>query len=226
MNKVYTIFFIGALLIGCKEKIKEQTVDKSKVEFNQVLSDELSRMVGVDQIAAGVRYGKYKELPLEEWKKFKDSVFRTHEKRLQEVFKNNGFAGYDLVGKDGSKNFFLMVQHSDHNPIFQSRVLEKMKIEVDKKNANSSSYGLLVDRVNLNTGKAQIYGTQVRYNMKTGQPYPKELKDSLNVNKRREAIGLEPLESYLNDMSEMHFEMNKENYLKKGITQPYLYKTK
>ncbi len=34
------------------------------------------------------------------------------------------------------------------------------------------------------------------------------------------------LESYLNDMSEMHFEMNKENYLKKGITQPYLYKTK
>ncbi|MFT6795342.1 MAG: hypothetical protein ACJART_000474 [Maribacter sp.] len=41
-----------------------------------------------------------------------------------------------------------MVQYSNDNPAFQSRVFEKMKIEVDE-----SSYGLLVDQVNLNTGK-------------------------------------------------------------------------
>ncbi|MGO4919164.1 DUF6624 domain-containing protein [Maribacter spongiicola] len=225
MNKIYKIVFIGILLIGCKEITKEQETDKSKVEFNQVLADELLRMAVVDQIAAGVPSGKYRELPLEEWKKFKDSVFRTREKRLQKVFKNNGFLGYDLVGKDGSRNFFLMVQHSDHKPEFQSRVLEKMKIEVDKSNANSGSYGLLVDRVNLNTGKAQIYGTQVTYNMNTGQAYPKKLKDSINVNKRRKSIGLEPIEVYLNDMSEKHFEMQKENCLNKGITKPFSYKT-
>lgn len=225
MKKIYRILFIGILLVGCKEITKEQEVDKTKVEFNQVLANELLRIVGVDQIAAGVVSGKYKELPLKEWKKFKDSVFRTHEKRMQEIFNNNGFAGYDLVGEDASRSFFLMVQHSDHNPEFQGRVLEKMKIEVDKNNANSSSYGLLVDRVNLNTGKAQIYGTQVTYNMNTGQAYPRKLVDSTNVNERRKSIGLEPIETYLNDMSEMHFEMNKENYIRKGITEPYLYKT-
>ena len=225
MYKIYIIFFLGTLLIGCKEKVKEEVVDAPKVEFNQVLADEFLRMVGVDQIAAGVPSGKYKQLPLEEWKKFKDSVFRTHEKRMQKIFNNNGFAGYDLVGEEGSRSFFLMVQHSDHNPEFQSRVLEKMKLEVDKNNANSSSYGLLVDRVNLNTGKAQIYGTQVTYNMNTGQAYPRKLADSINVNERRKSIGLEPIEVYLNDMSEMHFEMNKENYLNKGITKPYLYQT-
>lgn len=100
-----------------------------------------------------------------------------------------------------------------------------MKIEVDKSNASSSSYGLLVDRVNLNTGKAQIYGTQVTYNMNTGQAYPKKMEDSVNVNERRISIGLEPIEDYLNDMSEMHFEMNKEKYLNMGITEPYSYKT-
>lgn len=225
MNKIYIIFFLGTLLTGCKEKVKEEVVDTSKVEFNQVLTDELLRMVGVDQIAAGVPSGKYKELPLEEWKKFKDSVFRTHEKSMQKIFNNNGFTGYDLVGEEGSRSFFLIVQHSDHNPEFQSRVLEEMKLEVDKNNANSSSYGLLVDRVNLNTGKAQIYGTQVTYNMNTGQAYPRKLADSINVNERRKSIGLEPIEIYLNDMSEMHFEMNKENYLKKGVTKPYLYQT-
>lgn len=171
------------------------------MEFNQELTDELLRMVDVDQIAAGVSYGKYKELPLEEWRKFKDSVFRTHEKQLQEVFNNNGFPRYDLVGEEGSRNFFLMVQHSDHNSEFQSRVLKEMKIQVDESNANSGSHVLLVDRVNLNTGKAQIYGTQVKNNMNNGQAYPKILEDSSNINKRRNSIGLEPIEVYLNDMS-------------------------
>ncbi|WP_339654361.1 DUF6624 domain-containing protein [uncultured Maribacter sp.] len=204
---------------------KKQEEEKSNAEYDKVLANELLRMMEVDQISASVPSGKYKELPLEEWKKIKDSVFRTHEKRLQQIFKNIGFAGYDLVGEEGSRNFFLMVQHSDHNPVFQNRVLEKMKIEVDKSNASSSSYGLLVDRVNLNTGKAQIYGTQVTYNMNTGQAYPKKMEDSVNVNERRISIGLEPIEDYLNDMSEMHFEMNKEKYLNMGITEPYSYKT-
>jgi hypothetical protein len=53
-----------------------------------------------------------------------------------------------LAGKEGLRIFFLMVQYSNDNPAFQSRVFEKMKIEVDE-----SSYGLLVDQVNLNTGK-------------------------------------------------------------------------
>ena len=43
------------------------------------------------------------------------------------------------------------------------------------------------------------------------------------MNKRRKSIGLEPIEIYLNGMSEMHFEMNKENMLKRGITEPKLY---
>ena len=61
--------------------------------------------------------------------------------------------------------------------------------------------------------------------METGQAYPKDLEDSLNVNERRKSIGLEPLEEYLNEMTEMHFEMNKEYYSEKGITEPKLYKT-
>ena len=140
------------------------------------------------------------------------------------IFKKNGFIGIDMAGDEGSMNFWLMVQHSDHNPDFQKEVLEKMKIEVDKGNADPSNYGLLVDRVKLNKGQAQVYGTQVRYNMHTGQAYPKKLADSITVNERRKSIGLEQIEIYLNEMSKMHFEMNKEGYIKIGITEPKLYK--
>ena len=131
--------------------------------------------------------------------------------------------GIDLAGEEGSQNFWLLVQHSDHDPDFQQEVLEKMKIEMEKGNANSSNYGLLVDRVNLNTGRAQIYGTQLDYNMEICQAFPKNLADSINVNKRRKEVGLQPLEEYLNDMTLMHFEMNKAFYAKKGVMEPKLY---
>ncbi|MFD2200873.1 DUF6624 domain-containing protein [Shivajiella indica] len=189
------------------------------------LAIELKKMAEIDQIAAYIPQGKYKELTSEQWIAFKDSVFSTHQVRLKEIFDKYGFVGFDLAGEEGSSNFWLMVQHSDHDPEFQKVVLEKMKIEVDKGNADSRNYALLFDRVQLNTGQAQIYGTQVDYNMEICQAFPKNLADSVNVNKRRKEMGLQPLEEYLNDMTLMNFEMNKEFYAKKGIMAPKLYKT-
>ena len=193
------------------------------VVFNQDLADELKRMAETDQIAAYIPQGEYKKMTSEEWSSFKDSVFTTHQIRLEQIFDKYGFPGYDLIGKEGSFNFWLMVQHSDHLPAFQQEVLVKMKAEVEKENATPSDYGLLVDRVKLNTGEKQVYGTQVAYNLETCQAYPKNLADSLNVNERRKAIGLGSIEAYLNRMTESHFKMNKSFYAERGINEPKLY---
>jgi hypothetical protein len=225
MNKIFGILIVSIVLFGCKQKNTEKNVTNEKIEFNQELADELEKMAEVDQIAAYIPQGKYKKLSENEWNTFKDSVFTTNQKRISEIFEKHGFVGFNLAGEDGSRNFWMIVQHSDHNPEFQKEVLIEMKKEVDKQNAISTSYGLLVDRVNLNTGKAQVYGTQVTYNMNNGQAYPKKLKDSITVNERRKSIGLESIEEYLNGMSEMHFEMNKDYYTSKGITKPTLYET-
>lgn len=208
------------LITSCGKQQDEKGVSK----FNEDLADELHKMAVIDQVAAYIPQGIYKEWPTEKWEKFKDSVFKAHEKRVVEIFDKYGFVGIDVAGEEGSQNFWLLVQHSDQNPLFQQKVLEKMEIEVKKNNANSYNYALLVDRVNINTGKKQIYGTQVSYNLENGQAIVKNLEDSLNVNKRRKAIGLEPIEKYLNQMTIMHYDMNKEVYLKKGIREPKLYK--
>jgi predicted TIM-barrel fold metal-dependent hydrolase len=227
MNKVYGLLLIGLLVVACKEKTTKNKLVDNKVEFNQTLADELSKMVITDQLAAANAYPpkNYSHLTQEEWNSFKDSIYTTHQKRAKEILNEYGFAGFDLVGEEGSSDFWLIVQHSDHDPDFQKEVLEKMKIEVDEGNADSRIYGLLVDRVKLNTGEAQIYGTQVAYNMEICQAYPRKLADSINVNKRRKEIGLEPLEVYLNDMTKMNFKMNKEFFAKKGVTKPKLYLT-
>jgi hypothetical protein len=214
----------GLSLLNFRQVNSQNKVVERKIEFNQSLADELNTMAETDQIAAYIPQGKYKQWPVEKWESFKDSVFTTHKKRLEKIFEKFGYPGYSLVGEKGSQNFWLMIQHCDSDPAFQSRVLEKLKIEVDNKNADGSNYGLLTDRVKINTGEKQVYGTQVSYNS-LGQAYPKNLVDSVNVNKRRAEVGLEPIEEYLNLMTQMHFEMNKEYLKSKGITKPILYNT-
>jgi len=224
MKRLLLFLIAGLLLLNCSQTFSQNKKNERKIEFNQELADELKSMMEIDQIAAGIPIpqGKYKDWTM--LSNFKDSVFTTHKKRLEEIFEKFGYPGYSLVGEKGAQDFWVMVQHCDSDPAFQLRVLQKLKIEVDNKNASGSCYGLLTDRVKINTGEKQIYGTQVIYNS-LGQAYPKSLADSVNVNKRRAEVGLDPIEEYLNAMTQMNFEMNKE-YLKSiGITKPTLYET-
>lgn len=201
--KLSLTIFVGLSLFGCKQTGKQDN-DTKKIEFNQELTNELKAMAEIDQVAANIPQGNYKQWPQGQWKKFQDSIFTTHKVRLEKIFDDFGYPGHDLVGKEGSNYFWLMVQHSDSDIKFQSRVLEKLKMEVENKNADGSNYGLLTDRVKINKGEKQVYGTQVTYTA-SGQAYPKPLLDSANVNKRRAEVGLEPIEQYLNMMTLWHF---------------------
>ena len=214
---------IASLFLGVSISSKGQH-QKKEVQFNQKLADELEKRAALDQTAAFIPKGKFKAYSPEKWRAYKDSVFTTNKLFLEEVINQYGYPGYDLVGKEGEKNYWLMVQHCDFDPQFQTSVLKKLEKQVAINNANNQNFGLLTDRVNINTGKKQVYGSQVIYVKTTGQAIPKPLIDSLNVNKRRKSVGLEPIEEYLNMMTQLHFEMNEPNMVKRGITEPKLYK--
>lgn len=222
MNK--TPLFVILLLILTRSSALE--AQQAAVTFNKALADSLNTWKDVDQIAANIPSGKYKELPTEAWQHYKDSVFGNHQSILENIFNRYGFPGYDLVGKDGSHHFWLMVQHCDKWPAFQEKVLTAMKQQVDKKNADPKDYAYLTDRVLLNTGRKQVYGTQVMYNVDSCQALPRPTQDSSMINQHRAAMGLESIEEYLNMMGTMHFEMNKASYKQKGILKPKLYAIK
>jgi hypothetical protein len=115
---------------------------------------------------------------------------------IKRIFEKYGFLDYDMLGKDGSNNFWLMVQHADNDLPFQKAVLTKMKIAVANKKANGQNFAYLTDRVNINSGNPQVYGTQMAYKP-DGTPVPKNLADPDNVDKRRKEVGLQPLADYI-----------------------------
>ena len=137
-----------------------------------------------------------------------DETFIRHTPILKEILKKYGYPNFDKVGKESSDNYWLCVQHCDQDLKFQKRVLKLMKKEVKNKKANATNFAYLTDRVNINSGKDQIYGTQVTYKDRTAIPKP--LKNPRTVNERRKEMGLEPIEDYLSMMTQMHRQMNPE----------------
>ena len=216
-NAIPLLLIIAVILISCAAKF---TAHK-KIQLDKQLKD----MVEVDQIAAYIPKGKYKDYSKGQWHNFQDSVFTVHEEIVEQMFSKYGFLGFDKAGKEGSNHFWLLVQHSDKYPEFQKRVLKAMDKEVKKENADPNNYAYLYDRVKVNAGEKQLFGTQVTYETETtGRAIPKiGLVDSVNVDKLRKEYTLECLTDYLNTMTTLHYEMNKEHYEKMGITKPNLY---
>ena len=152
-----------------------------------------------------------------------DSVATANYMEAKCIFNQHGFPGFDKVGEEGSKSFWLIVQHCDKWPEFQEQVLKEMEMEVKKGNAHSTYYAYLVDRIKIRSGEKQLYGTQVSYRIDTCQAYVSDLESPNEVNKRRKSVGLESIEEYLNTVSRNHFQRNKENFKKRGINGPTLY---
>jgi hypothetical protein len=217
MQKIISFLLVTGILASCASRL---TADKKSQ-----LAKRLKEMVIIDQVAANIPTGQYKEYSKERWEQFKDSVFTADKNEVESIFTQYGFPGFDKVGEEGSQHFWLIVQHCDKYPAFQKKVLNAMEKEVKKHNANPNNYAYLYDRVKVNAGEKQLFGTQVTYEVATtGRAIPKiGLIDSANVDKLRKDYNLDPLKDYLNMMTTMHYEMNKNTYQQKGIMSPQLY---
>jgi hypothetical protein len=135
--------------------------------------------------------------------------YARHQPVLERIVRQYGFPGFRQVGQTSSHNFWLLVQHADAHPEFQRAVLGLMKREVARKNASAANYAYLVDRIATNAGQLQEYGTQLSYaGPGIGQAQPRPLRDPQNVDKRRAALGVEPLADYLRTSNMLHQQMN------------------
>jgi hypothetical protein len=123
---------------------------------------------------------------------------------LQQIFNRYGFLNYDIVGINGSRKFWLLVQHQDKHPEFQEAVLDKMKIQTDLGKASKMDYAYLLDRVKVNTSQLQVYGTQMRLNDAKTSYEPQPVIDPANLDTRRTSVGLEPIQSYTSSMNSMY----------------------
>lgn len=111
------------------------------------------------------------------------------------VAEHGGLPRRAEVGADGVSAAWILVQHADADPAFQSDVLGKIAPMVKSGEVTSHEYTLLVDRVLVNQGKPQRYGSQLV--AKDGKWVPKPMEAPGEVDQRRAAIGEMPLADYM-----------------------------
>lgn len=173
---------------------------EEKVE-NKSLQMELIRMYVDDQAARGNIMkdivAKYDLDTTQITQNGAVGIDEGNRNRLKAIFTEYGFPTRKLVGRDAMFGVFLMIQHADGDKEWQKSQLTNIEKAVTNGDLDGQSYAYLYDRIKINSGKPQLYGTQFA----KVDPIDKvaelaETKDLGNLNKRRRLLGMMPVEMY------------------------------
>jgi hypothetical protein len=116
--------------------------------------------------------------------------------KLQAIIAKRGWPGRSLVGDDGAHAAWLILQHAPAD--VQRRLFRTVSAAIRKGEGRLGDLALLEDRVLVNDGGAQKYGSSLRYATQgAGSQTLDPIMDEQCVDQRRAAMGLEPLADYL-----------------------------
>ena len=96
---------------------------------------------------------------------------------------------------------FMLVQHADHDPLFQLEMLRLMEPLAARGEVSGSSFAFLHDRIMLKLTGQQRYGTQMH--CVDGKRQPRPLEDEAALAGLRAEAGLEPAADYLARMDSL-----------------------
>jgi len=172
-----------------------QQADAQKI--NKKLAGELAVIYKDDQqyraaaIIAAKKYGTGSDADKALMKK-QDSADVANLTKIEKIIARYGYPGKSLVGAQ-NKVAFMVVQHNDLAA--QEKYLPLFTAAVKKRELDRTLLPLMIDRVRTGKQQPQLYGTQL-YEAKGQKTQIRPIEDEINVNVRRKAAGLPPLETY------------------------------
>ena len=116
-------------------------------------------------------------------------------KNLEVIINEKGIPTINNVGRQVSNRFLYFL-----NEITSLKEKENyfpmVKKAFENKEIGLRYYVKMIDKIEVEKGRPQIYGTQYEYDQKMGKSVFDQVVDGANVNKRRAHIGLSTIEYY------------------------------
>lgn len=127
----------------------------------------------------------------------KSEVFHKNKTILSDLFNTYGIPLLTNDTNDAKyqKAFWILTKYADFDVVFQERVLNAMKKELNNGSVNKD-YAYLYDRVKWNKGEKQLYGTQMVFDS-LGNHKLYTTRNISRLNKRRVQMSLSTIEGYL-----------------------------
>ena len=129
---------------------------------------------------------------------------KENEKRLLELLDKYGWPAASEVTEYAAAGASLIINHTNYE--LRSKYFPMLEASFKKGEAQPLRYAKMQDRILVEEGKKQIYGTQIKFENRLREPYP--IQDPEYVDKRRKEIGLGPLSPYLKDKFDIDWELS------------------
>ena len=122
-----------------------------------------------------------------------EAVHRRNADRLRELIASFGWPGEDVAGQDGAEAAWFIAQHAIGEPEFQRSSLALLRTCASEGRTPAWHAAYLEDRIAMQEGRPQRYGTQWVDDPFDGRIRPWQLADPEHVNDLRANVGLKPL---------------------------------
>ncbi len=202
------------------EKINDAQIKKYEAKKgpirNEAFARALFRMIIKDQglmFAGNIERRKYMQnggyfstpaifpvLAMEEKNK------EENEDMLLNLLDKYGWPTASEVTEYAAAGAALIINHSSYG--VRKKYFPMLEEAFKKGEAQPLRYAKMRDRLLVEEGKEQIYGTQLKFEENTRVPQP--IEDIQNVDKRRAEIGLEPLSVYLKERFDIDWQLTQE----------------
>ncbi len=113
--------------------------------------------------------------------------------RLRALVSEHGWPVEDIAGKDGSQAAWFIAQHAVGEPEFQRMALSLLQAAAASGEIPAWHAAYLEDRVAMQEGRPQRFGTQWMDDPRDGLIRPWKLAEPENVHSLRASVGLDPL---------------------------------
>lgn len=112
---------------------------------------------------------------------------------LDKIIDEIGYPTISKVGTTASEAAWLIIQHAISLPTFMKKCCRLLQEAVANEGASAINLAYLTDRIAVNEGRPQLYGTQ--FDWDHNNEMSPQAFDGLNlVNERRKSLGLNTLE--------------------------------
>lgn len=105
------------------------------------------------------------------------------------IIEKCGMPTLQEVSREQLGAIWLGLQHTESK--YRTKYFPLIERAVENGDLSKEQYALMKDRILMDEGKPQLYGSQI----KDGELY--DLEEPKSVNKRRQEMGMEPIEDYL-----------------------------
>ncbi|MFK7953816.1 MAG: DUF6624 domain-containing protein [Ekhidna sp.] len=179
--KLFVLFFFTNLtLFG-------QQVDSVKIHLEEIYQENFDLRKKVMPTVREYGFDSPQMNSLDESIKHFDATSLIYVKSIIDEF---GWMGKSRIGDMANQAIYLTIQHSS-NSDDRIQYFPLLQQSCDEGESDKSDMATMYDRIQVEAGKDQLYGTQSR--MVDGQLQLYPIEDEPNVNKRRKKVGLRKL---------------------------------